>query len=184
MIQWRKPGTETKVCHAVIRPICKNSLSLCLEFIESGHKTQGVRSLETVVYYAIIFQFYLRPQSNAEKAMAPHSCTLAWRISWTEEPGGLQSMGLLRVRHDWATSLSLSCIGEGNGNPHQRSCLKNPRDWGTWWAAICGVAQSWTGLKRLSSSSRFIWISHNFGISILVTSAVQYKLKGFFPPPL
>ena len=72
MIQWRKPGTETKVCHAVIRPICKNSLSLCLEFIESGHKTQGVRSLETVVYYAIIFQFYLRPQSNAEKAMAPH----------------------------------------------------------------------------------------------------------------
>ena len=137
----------------MIRPICKNSLSLCLEFIESGHKTQGVRSLETVVYYAIIFQFYLRPQSNAEKAMAPHSCTLAWRISWTEEPGGLQSMGLLRVRHDWATSLSLSCIGEGNGNPHQRSCLKNPRDWGTWWAAICGVAQSWTGLKRLSSSS-------------------------------
>ena len=42
-----------------------------------------------------------------EKAMAPHSSTLAWRIPWTEEPGGLQSLGLLRVRHDWATSLSL-----------------------------------------------------------------------------
>ena len=39
--------------------------------------------------------------------MAPHSSTLAWKIPWMEEPGGLQSMGLLRVRHDWATSLSL-----------------------------------------------------------------------------
>ena len=42
-----------------------------------------------------------------EKAMAPHSSTLAWKIPWTEEPGGLQSMGLLRVGHDWATSFSL-----------------------------------------------------------------------------
>ena len=42
-----------------------------------------------------------------EKAMAPHSSTLAWKIPWTEEPGGLESMGSLRVRHDWATSLSL-----------------------------------------------------------------------------
>ena len=42
-----------------------------------------------------------------EKAMAPHSRTLAWKIPWTEEPGRLQSMGLLRVRHDWVTSLSL-----------------------------------------------------------------------------
>ena len=42
-----------------------------------------------------------------EKAMAPHSSTLAWKIPWTEEPGGLQSMGSLRVRHNWATSLSL-----------------------------------------------------------------------------
>ena len=45
--------------------------------------------------------------SSAEKAMAPHSSTLAWKIPWTEEPGRLQSMGSLRVRHDWATSLSL-----------------------------------------------------------------------------
>ena len=42
-----------------------------------------------------------------EKAMAPHSSTLAWKIPWTEEPGGLQSMGSLRVGHDWVTSLSL-----------------------------------------------------------------------------
>ena len=48
---------------------------------------------------------------------------------------------------------SLSCLGEGNGNPLQYSCLENPRDRGAWWAAICGVAQSRTRLKRLSSGS-------------------------------
>ena len=48
---------------------------------------------------------------------------------------------------------SLSCIGEGNGSPLQCSCLENPRDGGAWWAAIYGVAQSRTRLKRLSSSS-------------------------------
>ena len=48
---------------------------------------------------------------------------------------------------------SLSCIGEGNGNPLQCSCLESPRDGGAWWAAVSGVAQSQTRLKRLSSSS-------------------------------
>ena len=48
---------------------------------------------------------------------------------------------------------SLSCIGEGNGNPLQCPCLENPRDMGAWWAAVYGVTQSWTRLKRLSSSS-------------------------------
>ena len=138
-----------------------------------------------------------------EKAMTPHSSTLAWKILWTEEPGRLQSMGSLRVRYDWVTSLSLftflhwrrtwqptpvflpgkshgrrslvgcspwgreesdtterchfhfslSCTGGGNGNPLQCSCLENPRDGGAWWAAIYGIAQSRTQLKRLSSSS-------------------------------
>ena len=90
---------------------------------------------------------------RSEKAMAPHSSTLAWKIPWMEDPGRLQSMGSLRVRHDWVTSLSLSCIGERNGSPLQYSCLENPRDRGAWWAAVYGVAQSWTRLKRLSSSS-------------------------------
>ena len=87
--------------------------------------------------------------------MAPHSSTLAWKIPWAEEPSRLQSMGSLRVGHDWATHFhfSLSCIGEGNGNPLQCSCLDNPRDGGAWWTAVYGVAQSRTRLKRLSSSS-------------------------------
>ena len=91
-----------------------------------------------------------------------HSSTLAWKIPWTEEPVGLQSMGSLRVGHDWAISLSLSCIGEGNGNPLQCSCLENPRDGGAWWAAIYGVAELDT--KRLSRSSS----KHEPGTSLVV----------------
>ena len=49
---------------------------------------------------------------------------------------------------------SLSCIGEGNGNPLQCTCLENPREGGAWWAAVYGVAQSQTQLKQLSSSSK------------------------------
>ena len=87
--------------------------------------------------------------------MAPHSSVLAWRIPWTGEPGGLQSMGSLRVRHNWATSLSLFTFmhWRRKWQPLQGSCLENPRDGGVWWAATYGVAQSRTWLKRLSSSS-------------------------------
>ena len=87
--------------------------------------------------------------------MAPQSSTLAWKISWTEEPGGLQSMGSLEsnTTERLHFHFSLSCIGEGNGNPLQCSCLENPRDRETWWAAVSVVAQSRTRLKRLSSSS-------------------------------
>ena len=58
---------------------------------------------------------------------------------------------------------SLSCIGEGNGNPLQCSCLENPRDRGAWWAAVYGVAPSRTRLKRLSCSSRGTKIPHAVG---------------------
>ena len=108
--------------------------------------------------------------TNWEMYMAPHSSTLAWKIPWTEEPVRLQSMGSLWRRqwhptpvflpgksHGWMSLVgcspwghfhfSLSCIGEGNGNPLQCFCLENPRDGGAWWAAICGVTQSRTRLK-------------------------------------
>ena len=97
--------------------------------------------------------------------MATHSGVLAWKIPWMEEPGGLQPMGSLRVGHDWVISLSLFTfiIGEGNGNPLQCSCLENPRDGGAWWAAIYGIAQSQTRLKRLSSScSKIVILSLPF----------------------
>ena len=91
--------------------------------------------------------------------MAPHSGTFAWKIPWTEEPGRLQSMGSLEsdTTEQLHFHFSLSCIGEGNGNPRQCSCLENPRDGEAWWAAVYGVAQSWTRLKQLSSSSSSIY---------------------------
>ena len=74
--------------------------------------------------------------------MAPHSSTLAWRIPWTESLGLLRSDTTERLHFHFP----LSCIGEGNGNPPQCSCLENPRDGEAWWAAVYGVAQSQTQL--------------------------------------
>ena len=78
--------------------------------------------------------------------MATHSSLLAWKLPWTEEPSRLQPMDIeeLDMTERLPFYFSLSCIGEGNGNPLQCSCLENPRDGGAWWAAIYGVAQSRT----------------------------------------
>ena len=88
--------------------------------------------------------------------MATHSSYVCLENPMDEGACGLQSLGLLEL--DTTERLhfhfSLSCIGEGNGNPLQCSCLENPRVGGVWWAAIYGVAQSRTRLKQLSSSSR------------------------------
>ena len=94
-----------------------------------------------------------------------------WRRKWQPTPaflpGGSQGRGSLVGCRLWGGTesdtterlhfhFSLSCPGEGNGNPLQRSCLENPRDSGAWWAAVYGVTQSWTQLKQLSSSSQVI----------------------------
>ena len=90
-----------------------------------------------------------------EKAMAPHSSTLAWKSHGQRSLVGCRPWG--RKESDMTEQLhfhfSLWCIGERNGNPLQCSCLENPRDGGAWWAAVYGVTQSQTRLKRLSSSS-------------------------------
>ena len=92
------------------------------------------------------------PSSFRDGTPLQYSCL---KIPWMEEPGGLQSTG--SKESDTTERLhfhfSLSRIGEGNGNPLQCSCLENPMDVGAWWAAVYGVAQSQTQLKRLSSSS-------------------------------
>ena len=74
---------------------------------------------------------------------------------------------------------SLSCIGEGNGNPLQCSCLENPRDRGAWWAAVYGVAQSRTRLKWLSSSCKLLcirWVN-NKALAYSIGSYIQYSMK-------
>ena len=81
--------------------------------------------------------------------MAPHSSTLAWRSLVGCSPWGREESD---TTERLPLHFSLSCIGEGNGNPFQCSCLENPRNGGAWWAAVSGVAQSRTRLKQLSSS--------------------------------
>ena len=108
--------------------------------------------------------------------MAPHSSSLAWKIPWMEEPSRLQSMGSLESDSTERLHFhfSLSCIGEGNGNPLQCSCLENPRDGGAWWAAVSGVAQSLTRLKRLSSSTLPLTLDHS-ACWITVTNTGCFK---------
>jgi len=105
-----------------------------------------ISALKFMIYFLLL---------TLEKAMAPHSSTLAWKIPWTEEPDGLQSMGSRRVGHDWATSLPLF-----NFMPWRRKWQATPvflpgesQGRGAWWATVYGVVQSRTRLKRLSSSS-------------------------------
>ena len=74
---------------------------------------------------------------------------------------------------------SLSCIGEGNGNPLQSSCLENPRDRGAWLAAISGVAQSRTQLKRLSSSSSLTFRSVVY-FEVIFVCGLKSVLISFF----
>ena len=122
----------------------------------------GSPTLQVHCFYQLSFQGSLNMfkyicmyKHTTEKAMATHSITFAWKIPWMEEPVGCSPWA--REESDTTERLhihfSLSCIGEGNGNPLQCSCLENPRDGGAWWAAVYWVAQSWTRLKCLSSSS-------------------------------
>ena len=101
---------------------------------------------------------------EAEKAMAPTPVLLPGKSHGQRNlvgcsPWGLEESGTTeRLYFDF----SLSCIGEGNGNPLQCSCLENPRDGGAWWAAVNGFTQSRTRLKRLSSSSKTLHKALNF----------------------
>ena len=94
---------------------------------------------------------------ESEKATATHSSTLAWKIPWTEEPGRVQSMGSLRVRHDWATSLSLFPFmhWRRKWQPTPVFLPGESRDGEAWWAAVCGVAQSWTRLSDFTFTFHF-----------------------------
>ena len=134
---------------------------------------------------------------RSEKAMAPYSSTLAWKIPWTEEPGRLQSMGSLRVGHSWVTSLSLFTFMHWRRKWHPTPVFLpgESQGWGSWWAAVYGVAQSRTRLKRLSSSSsssgKILWdwahilfllkvTPTNFNIHQWILDAITVILNGDF----
>ena len=89
--------------------------------------------------------------------MATHSSVLALRIPGMVEPGGLPSMGLHRVGHDWSdlAAAAVCHLGEGSGTPLQYSRLENPMDGGAWWAAVHGVAKSLTWLSDFTFTFHF-----------------------------
>ena len=102
-------------------------------------------------------QSYWRRQWHPTPVLLPGK-SHGWRSLKGCNPWGRKESDTTEQLH---FHFSLSCIGEGNGNPFQCSCLENPRDRGAWWAAIYGVAQSRTRLKRFSSSSS----SQSYGFS-------------------
>ena len=112
-----------------------------------------------------------------EKALSTHSSTLAWKIPWMEEPGRLQSMGSLRVGHDWATSLSLFTFmhWRRKWQPTPVFLPGESQGWGAWWAAIYEVAQNRTRLKWFSSSSS----SSRIHLSTLCFSLINIALGSF-----
>ena len=119
--------------------------------VHGGRKESETTGHWTHVYIQLT-HFAVQQRLTPEKVMAPHSSTLAWKTPWSLvgcSPRGCTESDTTEPLH---FHFSLSCIGEGSGNPLQCSCLENPRDGGAWWSAVYGVTQSRTRLKRLSSS--------------------------------
>lgn len=99
--------------------------------------------------FSLVAQPPWRRQWHPTPVLLPGKC-YGWRSLVGCSPWGHEESDTTERLH---FHISLSCIGEGNGNPLQCSCLENPRNGEAWWAAIYGVTQSRTRLKRLSSSS-------------------------------
>ena len=125
--------------------------------------------------------------------MAPHSSTLAWKIPWMEEPGRLLSLGSPRVRHDWATSLSLFTFlhWRRRWQPTPVFLPGESQEWGAWWAAVYGVAQSQTQTEAMwqqqqqwhkmwSISSSVYFISVFSLVRCLLRSLTPFKSGCFF----
>ena len=133
-----------------------------------------------VVFFLISCNLYFKVYcvSYAGKAMAPHPSTLAWKPQWTEEPGRLQSMGSLGVRHNWVTSLSLFTFmhWRKKWQPTPVFLPGKSQGWGSPWAAVYGVAQSRTWLKRLSSSSSSssFWYEDCYSSFLLLPICMEY----------
>ena len=124
--------------------------------LEKAHvATKTQRSQKSINKEAMTVRFPAMSSSWGRRQWQPTPVLLpgeshGWRSLVGCGPRGQEESDMTeRLRFHF----SLSCIGEGNGNPLQCSCLENPRDRGAWWAADYGVAQSQTQLKRLSSSS-------------------------------
>ena len=115
-----------------------------------GHEVRGGPPSQTLLLmYSGAWDRSQRRQWHPTPVLLPGK-SHGWRSLVGCSPWGHEESDMTEQLH---FHFPLSCTGEGNGNPLHCSCLENPRDGGAWWAAVYGVAQSRTRLKRLSSSS-------------------------------
>ena len=146
-------GTYSKDCYCLCLDHPHSLQTLVHEAVESQDRNSNspeelVASTSSLLHRVLM----VHPREGDD---TPPQCSClespnGWRSVVGCSPWGLEELDTTERLH---FHFSLSCIGEGNGNPLQCSCLENPRDGGAWWAAIYGVVQSRTQLKRLSSSS-------------------------------
>ena len=120
----------------------------------------------------MIYPFEVCQGISLEKAVAPHSSTLAWKIPWTEEPGGLQSIGSLRVRHDWATSLSLFTFMHWR-RKWQPTPVFLPGESQEWWEPgglpSMGSHRVWYDWSDLAAAARHLLESHSSRMRVIKT---------------
>ena len=141
-----------------------------------GYSPQDCKESDTTeqLHFTLLLQkqTFQRRQWHPTPVLLPGK-SHGWRSLMGCSPWGRKESDTTKRLH---FHFSLLCIGEGNGNPLQCSCLENPRDGGAWWAAVSGVAQSRTRLKRLSSSRssllKFEGICHTS--QSVNTGAVRY----------
>ena len=112
--------------------------------------------LSICIYLYICVYIYRRRRWHPSPVLLPGK-SHGWRSLVGCSPWGHEESDMTE---QLCFHFSLSCVGGGNGNPLQCSCLENRRAWGAWWAAVSGVAQSQTRLKRLSSSSSSVYIQY------------------------
>ena len=165
---WDSPGKNTGMgCHALLQGILPTQ----------GSNPGLLHSRQ--IFFTVWASWEAHNKTLAflsEKAMTPHSSTLAWKIPWTEGPGRLQSMGSLGVGQDWATSLSLFTFmhWRRKWQPTPVFLPGESRGRRAWWAAVYGVAQSRPRLKWLSSSSIFCnWNLRSRGGSVILKNYLK-----------
>ena len=137
------PGLKKKKILSLSSHSLSDLIIMVYELLFAGHFAVKI-GLDTIT-----FPFWRRHWQPTPVLLPGNSH--GWRSLVGCSPRGREESDTTERLH---FHFSLSCIGEGNGNPLQCSCLENPRDRGTWWAAVYGVTQSRTQLKWLSSSSR------------------------------